>query len=88
MKVNLCIPVLLDGTEWFFLKGPRTSIGVLLAFMYAALVELGFNPNIKEHTLTQPGPQYFVYMVNDKKQGQFISNPTVPFRVSFTLYIG
>jgi hypothetical protein len=37
--------------------------------MYATPVELGFDPNIKECTPTQPGPQYFVYTVNDKKAG-------------------
>jgi Fungal protein kinase len=41
----------------------------LLSFIYATPVELGFDPNIKECTPTQLGPQYFVYTVNDKKAG-------------------
>ena len=72
-KGNLRIPVLVDGAEWFFLKGARTFVGVLLASMY---VELGFDPNIKERTPTQPSPQYFVYTANDKKRGHLFQNFT------------
>jgi hypothetical protein len=44
-------------------------VAVLLSFIYATPVELGFDPNVKGYTPTEGGCQYFVYTVNDKTAG-------------------
>jgi len=46
-----------ESFDW--MQKPRTFVAVLLSFMYATPVELGFDPNIKECTPTQPSPQLF-----------------------------
>jgi len=70
MQVNLfCILILVDGAEWAFLKNPKIFVTVLLSFIYATPVELGFDPNVKEYTPTPPGPQYFIYTINDGEEG-------------------
>lgn len=51
------------------IKDPKTFVAVLLSFIYATPVKLGFNSDIKECTPTEPSHQYFVYTVNDDKVG-------------------
>ena len=53
-----------------FLKDPKTFVAVLLSFIYATPVELGFDPDIIECTPAQGGPQYFVYTVDDNEGGK------------------